>query len=202
MRRRWCGRLAAALLALGALSCAGAIGPGGGECPVTLVPSGSLGSGTLLRARARFEVGERTFGLELAADAEDGELVVVGLSRFGMRLFSVVQRGREVAVEPPPSPALAPPPLAVLDALHRAFWIGAPGELAPAPRRSWRWAGERVEERMRGGRVVHRAFTREDAGAAPGEVTIDYAWPQGAAAASEITIVNPWCGYRAVLVRI
>jgi hypothetical protein len=106
-----------------------------------------------------------------------------------------VQRGRDVRVDPPPARGLAPPPLAVLDALHRIYWLAAPAADGSQV------DGERIEEWLRDGRVVRRAFRREDDPDA-GAVTIEYASPGGVAAASEIEIVNPWCGYQAVFVTL
>lgn len=59
------------------------------------------------------------FPFELIAQKKGRELVLIGLSPLGAKLFSVVQTGLETRVEALPSAALPIPPLNVLRDFHR-----------------------------------------------------------------------------------
>jgi len=59
------------------------------------------------------------FPFELIAQKKGRELVLIGLSPLGAKLFSVVQRGVEARVDALPGAALPVPPLNVLRDFHR-----------------------------------------------------------------------------------
>ena len=94
-----------------------------------------------------FEVDERRVGVEVVARREADELVVVGLANFGVRLFTLRQRGREISIADTPSREQRHLALWVLDALHRVRWIRPPGGAGrEAESLRWDWYGERVTE--------------------------------------------------------
>lgn len=114
---------------LGSLSGCAHWRPGlaGTPCPVAWVPSESLDATTLpLRARIELDVGREKVHLELVAQTEANELVVVGLARFGVRLFALRQRGSDVAIETVARPELEQVAIWVMDAIHRSIWIKPP----------------------------------------------------------------------------
>ena len=73
-------------------------------------------------------IGDEEIHLEIIAENRPNELVVVGLARFGVRLFAVRQRGVEVVVEGASTDELNRVAIWTMDALHRVYWIEAPPE--------------------------------------------------------------------------
>ena len=173
------------------------------RCGVVPVSSIDLPDDLRLRVRARFAVGDRAIGMELIARATSGELVVIGAAPHGARLFAVQQRGTEYTVDAMGSRELRAVAYWVMDALHRGYWIRAPGRPTDGRASRWKRAGEIVEESWRGA-SRHREFgdsrskidpARSDVD--PARVTIDY-FEDG----TRVEIRNPWCGYEAVLVNL
>jgi hypothetical protein len=121
--------------------------------------------------------------------------VVVGIAEYGVRLFAVHQRGREIAMEGVLSREFAHLARWTLDALHRAIWISAPSDLGAGPVVNWSWENESVTESIDGGRR-RREFVYPDASAA---VVIRYLSPS-AEGGYRVEIQNPWCGYEATFV--
>ncbi len=113
-------------LALCSVACAG---PGASNhadrCEVAPIPSNEIPEGLDLRARMRVSAGRREIGLEVVARETGGDLVVVGFTAYGMRLFTVRQQGREVSVEAAAWRDVGPLPFFVMDALHRLYFAGA-----------------------------------------------------------------------------
>ena len=166
-------------------------------CPVVPVSSSELPENADLRARMQIRSGETGIGLEVVAHVESGELVVIGLSPYGVRLFAVHQREREFEVETAGSSArLRVLAYWVMDALHRAYWVApASGRPGGAPQPGFVWAGERVLESERGGQR-RRVFRRAGSDSAVPGVTIDYSRPP---CPGRAVIDNRWCGYEAVM---
>jgi hypothetical protein len=92
---------------------------------VAPIPSNEISEGRDLRARMRVSAGRREIGLEVVARETGGDLVVVGFTPYGVRLFTVRQEGREVSVEAAASRDVGPLPFFVMDALHRLYFAGA-----------------------------------------------------------------------------
>ncbi|MBW2695202.1 MAG: DUF3261 domain-containing protein [Deltaproteobacteria bacterium] len=183
---------------VGTLACATLLGwrPTQG-CPVVPVSSAELPEHATLRARMRIRSGDAEVGLEVVARAQSGELVVVGLAPYGPRLFTVHQREREYDVETVGSSArLRVLAHWVMDALHRAYWIGpASSDPGGASQPRFVWAGERVLESEHDGQR-RRVFLRAGSDSAAPGVTIDYSRPP---ASGRAVIHNRWCGYEAVV---
>ena len=117
-------RAAAATLAALALGCAGfplAAPPRIADCDGPLLATAEIPGGDFrLRERARFAGGGVDLGLELLAERRGDRLVLIAFNAFGARVFSAVQRGREVESDAPLGRALAISPDNVLRDLHEA----------------------------------------------------------------------------------
>jgi hypothetical protein len=179
-------------------------------CRFEPVSSDDLPGDLALRARSRFEVRGETVGVELVARTRPDGLVVLGLSGYGVRLFAVEQRGREMAIDASTGEERALASFA-MDALHRAFWIRPPAE-AGSPEQasqSWQWGGERVSQtRSRAGarrRYESELNSERNSERNSEAVTIDYPQPatvgdEEAAPQQAIVVRNPRCGYEAVII--
>ena len=161
------------------------------HCPVAPVPTAEL-SDVELRAHMRFTIKSEEAHLEAIARSTQGELRIVGIAAYGIRLFAIQQRGQEIQVEGATSAKFEHLALWTLDALHRSIWIQAPTNTRAGPVVSWQRENERVTESNEAGER-HREFSRARA-AAP--VRVRYTTP---AVASRIEIQNPWCGYESVI---
>lgn len=204
----WTGLLAGLVLMAG--GCVG-LGPGlvGTPCPVAWEPLASIDPDRRnLRARMELRVGEEEIHLELISEDRPEELVVVGLARFGVRLFAVRQRGDRVEVESASRPEVESLALWAMDALHRSYWIPASVAGDPNP---WPRGEERVHETAtETGRrrvfslVPERGYSADPRGTsdAPSRVSIDYARPTAGSTLEAASIRNPFCGYEARVVPI
>lgn len=189
-------------LLLAAGGCAGlSPAPGGGACPVVPVASSRLAGPQLLRARVQIEAGEHSLRLESVAEISERGVVMLGFTPYGVRLFAVHQRERELSTEGLVDSQLRRPALWTADLLHRVFWIQPPGEAEPDGATQWSREGEHVTEWRKQGRIRRREFAREGAGADDSDrVSIDYPDDPGTIGEAGIQIRNPWCGYDAVVV--
>jgi len=179
----------------GLLACAGR-GRAVAGCPVEPMSVAGFADALPLRVQMRLSGAKSASGLEAVASLESGELVVIGLGPFGMRLFMIRQPDGAPRVEERASPRLGPPPLWVFDALYRIFWIRAPGGSASP---GWEHGGERVAEGYQDGRRWRR-FARPGGG---GEgVVIEYPGEAESGGGASITIRNPWCGYEGRVVAL
>ena len=122
------------------------------------------------------------------------ELIVVGITPYGTRLFELRQSGRRFTVEPDESVELRIVATFALDALYRAYWIEPPSETT-----SWDRNGERISESHdEAGR--RREYRRTDWSTGFRSVTIVYDDAAGFPEAQGAKIKNPWCGYRATII--
>lgn len=107
-------------LAAGCASLPG-FGPRIARCPGPLPDAASIPGGDfLLREKLRVKGPEVELGLELVAERRGERLVLVGFDAFGARVFSVEQRGAEVAIDSRLGRALALPPENALRDWHAA----------------------------------------------------------------------------------
>lgn len=158
------------------------------RCPGALVSSERIPGEFVSRLRMQITAPEVAVGYDLVLQKKGRRLVLIGLTRFGAKAFSVVQDGRELSVESALGPATVVPPENVLRDIHRARFLsaGAPIESGEVERRI---DGERVRDEWREGVLRSREIIDED-----GRVTLDYIDRR------EIHIHNQRCGYEAVLV--
>jgi hypothetical protein len=129
-----------------------------------------------------------------------GELVVIGLTPFGARAFTIHQRGLQVESEV----EVAPPPFApeaVLYDLHRVFFadLGAP----PADReRTLDRDGEEIRESWQDGRLRQRSYRRLD-GRPAGLVRIEYGTDFGPGGPpASVKLRSEWFGYALEIVTL
>ncbi len=199
--RPWLGPLLGPLLGLGVVLLAGVAGcahapgaPAIPACPGSLRPTQQIEGELRLRLRMRLQASELDAALELAVEKRGDELVVIGFDPFGVKSFSLVQRGLEVEVEGLPPAVLPTAPLNVLRDLHRARFLaletppGGQGQVMAS------LDGVRITEHWSGGRLEWRRFER--AGEAPESgVRVDFD-------GDVVRIENRRCGYRATLVEL
>lgn len=165
------------------------------------VSSVDLPETTRLRARLQLLVGERKLGLEVVARKTLEGLVVVALAPDGTRLFAVVQRGRDIEIDPAAPRRARQLALVVIDVLHRGLWI-EPKTLSRNRRAtSWIWEDEEVEETQRRGRRT-RTFRHAGETSDVAPVSIAYRESRLHENGSDFEIRNAWCGYEAVLVHL
>lgn len=160
-------------------------------CPVVPVSSRELPGDLELRARIYFEIGEpgeRDPRVEVVARAAPEGLTVVGIARYGARVFAVRQRERAIEVESATTAAHEHLARWTLDALHRTVWIQPPPDPGIGAVVSWSREGESVTESREVGKHT-RVFSRSGA---PEHVLVRYR-ERGA------QVQNPWCGYRATI---
>ncbi|MEO1935080.1 MAG: DUF3261 domain-containing protein, partial [Myxococcales bacterium] len=163
-------------------------------CPVEIASANDLPDGLLLRARLRIRVAGHDAAFQVVAQKMSEELIVVGITPYGTRLFELRQRDRRYTVEPEAPEELRIVASYALDALYRAYWIEPPGEAT-----SWDRNGERVSEsRSEGG--GSREYRQTGWGTGFGSVTIVYDDAAGFPGARGAKVENPWCGYRATII--
>lgn len=148
----------AALLTMIAAAC-GAAAP---VNPGTLAAPSILGEDVILRQRifVRRDGSTEIESFDCVLQKRGDSLVVVVLTPFGTRAFSVEQRGGQARVDGSGSRAPAVPPRWILLDIQRA--LAVPGHMvADGPHRERR-GDETIEERWRGGRLLERRHVRGD----------------------------------------
>jgi hypothetical protein len=165
------------------------------HCPVVPVPTGDLPDDVDLRAQMHFSIEDREVHFEAVARRVPEELVVVGIAEYGVRLFAVHQRGREIEVEGAPSRELEHLARWTVDALHRAIWIPTRSDADAGQVVSWSRERESVKESIHDGRR-RREFARLGE-SEPVVIRFD---PASSEVGYRVEIQNPWCGYEATFV--
>jgi hypothetical protein len=89
------------------------------DCPGEIRSTDEIAGDFSFRERVIVSAEDVNFPFELIAQKRGRELVLIGISPLGAKLFSVVQRGLETRVDALPGAALPVPPLNVLRDLHR-----------------------------------------------------------------------------------
>jgi hypothetical protein len=178
-----------ALLALAGLACATA------RAPIEVSDSTGLGRSFFVRQKITARFGDETRRLETALESSCGELRLVALTPFGLRLFSAVQRGSEIEVEAFAGAALPFSPEHVVRDIERTFFRSPP-PASPDAERPVRRGDERIDETWQQGRLRSRAIRPAD-DAASEPVVIDY---RGAflldGVPERVELANPRFGYR------
>ena len=184
-----------AIILLLLVNCTGTRMPGyRAGCPAEIASTKDLPNGLSLRARVRIRAGGHDVAFQAVAQKTSEELIVVGITPYGTRLFELRQRGRRLTVEPDAPEELRIVATYALDALYRAYWIEPPGEAT-----SWDRNGERISE-SRGEAGGRREYRRTGWGTGFRPVTIAYDDAAGFPGAQGAKIENPWCGYRATII--
>jgi len=90
-----------------------------GNCPSEIRSTDEIPGDFTIRHRVTVSAEDLDFPFELIVQKKGRELVLVGLSPFGTKLFTVIQTGIETDVDALPRAVLPIPPLNVLRDLHR-----------------------------------------------------------------------------------
>ncbi|HJL25360.1 MAG TPA: DUF3261 domain-containing protein, partial [Polyangiaceae bacterium LLY-WYZ-15_(1-7)] len=139
--------------------------------------------------------GEDTFRAVL--QKRGGELLLLGLAPHGGRAFLLRQDAEGVSFESYMPFELPFPPEYILHDVHRTWFLGSDGATVERD-------GERITERLEGGRVVERSFERLD-GAPDGTITVRFGEglaagaPLSAEPPDEVVLENGWFGYTATI---
>lgn len=182
-------------LGVGAVALALACATPRSEAPAT---GDGLGRNFFVRQHltARFSDEERRF--DTALQSRCGELRLVGLTPFGVRLFTAVRRNGNLDVETLTGQPLPFSPEHVLRDIERTFFRSPPPGAGASGTRVVTWAGEAVRETFRDGTIVSRkiAVEADDAPGGGGPLVIRYLGPFGPAGISErVELSNPAFGY-------
>jgi hypothetical protein len=139
----------------------------------------------------RFDEEERRF--EVALQSRCGELRLVGMTPFGVRLFSAVRRDGAIEVETLGGRPLPFAPEHVLRDVERTFFRSAAPD-ADGERRL-EWSGESVTETWRDGALESRRILVRDPGDT-GPISIEYSGPLAAGGIpAHVELANPHFGY-------
>jgi hypothetical protein len=95
------------------------------DCPGEIRSTEQIAGDFTLRQRVAVSAEDLAFPFELIVQKKGRELVLVGLSPLGAKLFTVTQTGLETKVDALPSAALPVPPLNVLRDLYRLQLVDA-----------------------------------------------------------------------------
>jgi hypothetical protein len=166
------------------------------EYPGELVPSDEIPGNFLMRQNLRFVAGDREGSLEVVIQKHCAEILVIGLTPFGSRVFTIRQHGTEVSAESHLPGTWPFPPQNVLIDIHRVYFLPTP---SPPPKdglREVRRGSELVTERWISASLVERSFRRVS-GNPPGRIVVRYNGrvPPGFPA-SEIRLDNERYGYQ------
>jgi hypothetical protein len=89
------------------------------DCPGEIYSTHQIPGNFAARERVTVTAKDLDFPFELVVQKSGDDLVLIGLSPLGAKLFSVVQIGTEPSVDALPAAVLPIPPLNVLRDLHR-----------------------------------------------------------------------------------
>lgn len=160
------------------------------ECPGILVPSEQIDGDFLSRMQIQITSEHVAVGYDLILQKKGDRLVLIGLTRFGAKAFSVVQVGRHLEVESTMGPATQVPPANILRDLHRARFLGAGPAPASGVVESQR-DGESLRDTWSDGTLRRRELDSDE-----GDVVLEFV------DARTVRIDNRRCDYRATLVDV
>ena len=106
-----------------------------GNCPAEIRSIDEIPGEFTIRYRVTVLAEDLNFPFELIVQKKGRELVLIGLSPLGAKVFSVIQTGTETDVDALPRAVLPIPPLNVLRDLHRLRFPvgnGPMSDLGPA----------------------------------------------------------------------
>jgi hypothetical protein len=161
-----------------------------------LVPSDEIPGNFLMRQNLRFAAGGREGSLEVVIQKHCAEILVIGLTSFGSRVFTIRQHGTEVSAESQLPGTWPFPPQNVLIDIHRVYFLPIPSPPPTDGLREVRRGSELITERWISASLVERSFRRVS-GNPPGRIVIRYDGrvPPGFPA-SEIRLDNERYGYQ------
>jgi hypothetical protein len=129
------------------------------------------------------------------AQKRGNELTLLGFHPLGAKLFTLRQRGADIAVDAAPAPLLEIPPQNLLHDFYRERFLGVSTAGADGGFHERRGDVE-IREQRHAGRVRERRF--EPLGGDPSDAVVLRFEPAAAEAdgASRVVVENPACGYR------
>jgi hypothetical protein len=160
------------------------------RCPGALLPSELVAGDFRSRMQIQISAQDVDTGYELVMQKRETQLILIGLTRFGARAFSVVQEGTRLQVESAFGAATVVPPENVMRDVHRALLLSAGPAVASGAVEGER-DGETIHDTWSDGVLTRRVLSSRD-----GNVEIDFATPQ------RMLIHNRRCGYEATLVEL
>jgi hypothetical protein len=138
-----------------------------------LVPSQQIEREQLMRQRLHFRFQEQEGSLQSVVQVSCGEVVVIGLSPLGTRLFTIRQSGLVVSVEPASNKDWPFPPERILLDVHRTFFYPLAHAPVPDGDQKGQVAGIQVIDEWKNGRLLKRRIEAKDS-EPPRTVVIDY----------------------------
>ena len=160
-----------------------------GSIESQLRPSQEIEAGFSARQRLRFRFDDREGAMDAALQVHCGEVVIVALTPFGSRLFSIRQRGLDVEVQPATDTRWPISPWHVLLDVQRSFLYPLASPPPPDGTHSSRVGAVEIREDWRGGRLVERSFS-ESQGGRSGRFVIRYSPGMGPEALPRHTHVS------------
>ena len=168
------------------------------DYPGVLRPPDTMGPDVQWRQRVTAEWTQQGGGresFEAVLSKADAELLLLGLSPMGQPGFILRLKDGEIEFENKAKRQLPFPPRYILLDVQRVYFPWLDGAPPNDGERTEEVHGERVTERWKDGRLVHRRFQRAD-GQPPGEIKVDYSgWEDGADAPRRAVLANDWFGY-------
>jgi hypothetical protein len=144
-----------------------------GSIESQLRPSQEIEANFTARQRLRFRFADRAGSMDAVLQVHCGEVVIVALTPFGTRLFSVRQRGMDVEVEPAVDKRWPISPLRVLLDVQRSFLYPLASPPPPDGTHSSRVGSVKLREEWRDGQLVERSLT-ESRGDRSGPFVVRY----------------------------
>jgi hypothetical protein len=144
-----------------------------GSIESQLRPSQEIEANFTARQRLRFRFADRAGSMDAVLQVHCGEVVIVALTPFGTRLFSVRQRGLDVEVEPAVDKSWPISPLRVLLDVQRSFLYPLASPPPPDGTHSSRVGSVKLREEWRDGQLVERSLT-ESRGGRSGPFVVRY----------------------------
>ena len=164
-----------------------------------LVPVSEIPVDFLARQRLSGRMGEHDLHSEVILQKQGEVLTLLGLTPFGTKAFSLVQRGVETEFTSFIEVALPFPPELMLADIHRTLFAGIGGQGSPDGHRRLRLKGERIDETWLSGQLRERVYRRRR-GRPKGLIIIDYGEGMSAwTPPPKITIDNQRIGYQVTI---
>ena len=187
---------ASVLIAIGVAACGTVLQPPAGRSlTLPLISTEEMAGHFLLRQRIDYRFRERAGTFEAVVQKQCNQLLVIGLTPLGTRVFTIRQEGLEVSTTMPLGDEVWPfPPGFVLLDIQRAYLLELAGKRSDGPH-ELSIAGQPMTETWSGGRLVERSFP-DSSTPSRGRVVVRYT-PGIAPSrpAGRVNIVNEPYGY-------
>ncbi len=164
-----------------------------------LVPVAEIPVDFLARQRLSGRMGEHDLHSEVILQKQGDVLTLLGLTPFGTKAFSLVQRGVDTEFTSFMEVELPFPPELMLADIHRTLFVGIDEQGSVDGHRRLRMRGERIDETWQNGQLQGRVYKRRR-GRPKGLIVIDYGEGMSAwTPPPKITIDNQRLGYQVTI---